>query len=301
MVVTEGPQLWPFFTMCDLTALTPAISSTQQQMAQDMAVEWLWSNTGRQFGTRATTYRPQSRGRGAPGWPMLGLQPVDSSIYAYYNGALGGSGDSDWTVEHDQVLELPGPVVSVESVYIAGVLLDPSTYRLDGNYLVRQDGGFWPRTQNMIAPVGSADTWIVDYTRGRAPSSFGQYATGLLICYFGKQLSQGKPCQLPWNTTAVSRAGVSIQRDASKMTSPVPEVDMWVSMVNPSGLREQPKVWSPDVDRNRWPYAGSYQVTAAPQGMSVGDITQLADFLVLGPTAPVPPGTPPGTVIFRTE
>lgn len=295
MLLTEGTLTWPYLAACDATTL--GLSTGQFQQAVDTGVEWIWSNTARRFGTRPVTYRPQSRGRRVPGWPNIGLQPVDSG---YYNLT---TVTEDWAPETDQILELPGPVVSVESVVIEGAALDPAAYRLDGGWLVRQDGGFWPRTQNLIAALGAVDTWAVNYTRGRVPSTYGQYATGLLICYLAKQLASGRPCAVPYNTTSVSRAGVTIQRDATKgaMTSPVPEVDSWVAMVNPRGLMEEPKVWSPDIARNRRPYAGSYDFTTAPQGMSVGDITALADFLVLGPTQPVPPGTPAGTVIFRTE
>jgi hypothetical protein len=201
------------------------------------------------------------------------------------------------------VLKLPPPVASIQAVEINGVAVDPTLYRQEGDFLVRQDGGFWPRTQNMIAALGALDTWCVRYTRGYPPSLYGQWATGKLICYFANQVIKGQPCELPLNTSGVTRAGVTIAKDPKKgaATSPVPEVDRWLALVNPEGLQSEPKVWSPDVDRNRRPFAGSYEGTAAPQGMSLGDIRSVADVLVLGPTDPVPPGLPVGTVIFREE
>jgi len=294
--MTEGPVQWAYAADC--TASSLGIPQPQFQQAIDRAVEWLWSRTGRRYGTRTVVYRPQTRARGVPGWPGIGLQPFGA---ATYSGMWGF--DSDWAPERDQTLELPPPVASVESVTINGTIVDPQIWRVEGNWLVRQDGGYWPRTQNMIAALGSADTWAVSYTRGTPPSPFGQYATGRLICYFGGLIGSGKPCVMPYNTTRVTRAGVSIERDPGKagQTSPVPEVDQWIQMVNPNGLTSEPLVWSPDVDRGRWPFAGSYLQTTAPQGMSIGDITQLADFLVLGPTDPVPAGTPVGTVIFRSD
>lgn len=299
MTMTEGPLVWEFYPACDLTALVPPLTSGQQTQVIAQAVEWLWVRSARRYGTRSAVYRPQSRGRGRPGWPYVGLQPYGSSPLALMEVAV----DDDWSIESDQVLKLPPPVATIEAVEINGVAVDPTLYRREGDYLVRQDGGMWPRTQNMIAALGLLDTWCVRYTRGYPPSAYGQWATGKLICYFATQASQGKPCELPLNTTSVSRAGVSIQRDPKKgaPTSPVPEVDRWLTLVNPEGLQSEPKVWSPDVDRNRRPFAGSYEGTTPPQGVWTAGAVTSATVLVLGPTDPVPPGTPIGTVIFREE
>lgn len=303
MWLSEGPLTWPYVTgVCDMTAL--GLTTAQQTMVVANAVEWMWAHSGRFYGTRAAVYRPQSRGRGVPGWPGIGLQPVGAGGTALLMMGL----DEDWSVESDQTLELPGPAVSVQSVEINGVTVDPTLYRLDGRWLVRQDGQFWPRTQNMIAALGQQDTWAVHYTRGQPVSDFGVYATAMLICYFAKRVLAGLTCDLPYNTTSVSRGGVAIARDkndaqgrASGKNSPVPAVDQWLEMVNPNNLQAQPKVWSPDTARNRRPYAGSYLGSTAPQGMSLGDIRNLADVLVLAPGGPVPPGTPIGTVIYREQ
>lgn len=295
-MLTEGTLTWPY-TSGVADADLGQLSTALQAVAIQTAVEWMWGNSGRVYGTRAAVYRPQARGRGVPGWPGIGLQPVPGAA-----GALLELGQDDvWTVEDDQTLELPGPVASVESVQINGVPADPSVWRLDGRWLVRQDGSFWPTTQNMIAPLGQPDTWAVMYTRGYPPSQFGQYATAKLIDYFAKQLKSGSPCHLPWNTTTVSRAGVTVTRDANKAvkTSPVPEVDQWIALVNPAGLIAQPRVWSPDLRRNKKPYANSYLATAPPQGVPFGDVASLSDVLVLAPGEPVPAGTPIGTVILR--
>jgi len=289
VTLTSGPLAWPYIPAC--TAVSLGITTDQYTQASVNAAEWMWSHSARRYGTRTTVYRPQSRERGYAA-PWAGLQPVG-----------GWTGIQPDTVEHDQVLELPPPAASITTVTVNGTAVDPTLWRQEGNWLVRQDGGFWPRTQNMLAALGSADTWAVTYERGLAVSPWGQYATGLLICYFARQLSAGRPCVMPYNTTSVTRAGVTIQRDkaTADKTSPVPEVDQWLAQVNPHGLAQAPAVWSPDTDRNRWPFSGSYTATQAPQGMSIGDVTQLADFLVLTPGQTVPEGTPVGTVILRTQ
>lgn len=295
----EGVLSWPFFPACDLTNDYPALTDPQRSQVVAQAVEWLWSRSGRQYGTRTITLRPQAKphryvGAGLPGY---GLQPVGA-----FTGLGWGPGwDEDRSPENDQVLQLDGPVVSVTEVRINGVLLDGGVWRQEGNWLVRQDGGTWPRTQNMVAPLGVDGTWSVTYVRGFPVTPLGQYATGKLICHFAKQMAAGQPCQLPMNTTTVTRAGVSIQRDASKaaQTSPVPEVDQWLALVNPRNLTSAPKVWSPDVQRHHSnPFAGSYYTedSTPPIGQPV-----TTGFLVLGPTDPVPAGVAVGTVILRTQ
>lgn len=64
MTVQEGVLAWPFIPACDLVADYPTLTGQQRSEAVDAAVEWVWSHTGRQFGTRAVVLRPQTRSRG---------------------------------------------------------------------------------------------------------------------------------------------------------------------------------------------------------------------------------------------
>lgn len=300
MTLQEGPLAWPYLPLCDLAADPLGLTSAQQDTVIALAVEWMWSRSARRFGTRPVLFRPPTVQPmrtvnlfyGAP------LGGVYGSGYPGY-GYSGGCNGDDWA--RQRVLELPGPVVSVQQVIINGAVLDPEGYRLDGKYLVRHDGAAWPQTQNMIAAPGNTDTWSIAYTRGEPVSTFGQYATGRLICYFAKKFQAGEACELPYNTTGVTRGGVSIRRDTSKaaQTSPVPEVDQWLSMVNPNGLQAPPVVWSPDGPRARWPYGGSLAGQTQndpPQGQP-----SAFNVLVLNPDEQVPPGTPAGTVILWTD
>lgn len=291
MGMQEGTLTWPYVAACDPATEFPQLSPEQQAVAVRLAVEWMWSRSGRRYGTRPVVYRPAAA-----------HQP-HRPAYASYGYGYGAVTALPWqrpgSRESRQVLELPPPVASVESVTINGAPLDPQLWRVDGRVLVRQDGGDWPQTQTMIAALGSPDTWAVNYTRGYPVPIFGQYATGRLVCYFDRQMSAGKPCELPYNTTTVSRGGVTINRDKGKagQTSPVPEVEQWLAMVNPDGLRSEPAVWSPDFPRASDPYPGSYTTGTVPP---VGQASQFS-VLVLPPDADVPPGTPPGTVILWTD
>lgn len=292
--MTEGPLTWPFYPACDMGAL--GLSPEQQTQVIAVAVEWLWANSGRQFGTRAVVYRPQAIAPARSQLVPSFLQPVSGSPWGYGYGNL-SSDECD--PARAFVLELPEPAVSVEQVQIGAVVVDPQVYRLDGKWLVRQDQQPWPTTQNLISPLGAENTWAVSYTRGLLPDPFGQYACGKLICKVANDVKSGKPCAVPFNATMVSRAGVTVQRDITKAlkTTGVSEADQWVALVNPVGLQSNPAVWSPDLPRNRWAFAGS--LTTQEQGFTGFAVD--ASFLVLGPTDPVPDGTPVGTLIFRTE
>lgn len=294
MTSTEGPLTWAYTPEC--TASSLGISDEEFAQAIAIAVEFMWAQSARRYGTRAVIYRPQTYIAGMAPWGLTWLQPMNFPLYGYNNGCY----NQDSGPELRQIVELDPPVVSIESVLIAGVSVDQALWRQENNYLVRQDGLDWPRTQNMIAPLGAADTWSVQYTRGLPVSPYGQLATGKLICYLGTQIKNGGPCAVPYNTSRVTRGGVTVERDtknAQKVTG-VTEVDRWLAMVNPNNLQQEPVIWSPDVPRHRKPFAGSYASSAtgaAPVGVPNADV------LVLGPTDPVPAGTPVGTVILRSE
>jgi hypothetical protein len=251
VTLSEGPLSWPIAPNCDAASL--AITDAQWADAQARAIEWCWALSGRFYGTRDAMYRPAAL---LPSGCCDGLPPYLMTWFGQGWPFEGDPRTSDPTAR--KVLELPRPAVSVTDVRIEGVALAPAAYRLEGNYLVRQDGDQWPTTQDMIAAAGSPNTWSVDFQRGVTVPAQGQYAAGVLACELGKQIGGGK-CRIAFNATTVTRAGVTINRDIlmAARTTGVAEVDQWVAVVNPQGLAREPGVWSPDVPRNPWPFAGS--------------------------------------------
>lgn len=251
MQLVEGALSWPL-----LPAEQPDTATDDDvwAAAADAAVDWLWRNTAMMFGTRPVTYRPQALIRDGECWQaaLPYLQSVYSTVLA------GGWSDRAAAMA---VLELPGPVQApVAEVRIAGAVLDAGAYRLDGRYLVRTDGESWPTTQNLLADEGAADTWAVDYTRGRPVPVAGQVAAAQLAAAWYPAFA-GEPgkCRLPYNATTVSRGGVTVNRDVLKAlkTSGVQLADVWVASVNPSGAATPGGVWSPDLPRGGRPYHGS--------------------------------------------
>lgn len=254
MLLTVGPLQWPTDPAGPPVGADPGLWAT----AVATAVDVLWSRSGRQFGTRAATYRPQGLDWSAGYWDTL---PV---LFATWGGTW------DWPINPPvnaisrRVLELPGPasaVTEVQTVDGAGVVtvVAPAAYRLDGNFLVRVDGNDWPVTQDLRANDGQANTWHVKYSRGNAVPAAGQTAAYLLAVQVLAALNGSKACTLPYNTTTVSRGGVTINRDALKgaKTTGVEAADRWLDAVNPQGLAQPPAIWTPDLPRGGRPYAGS--------------------------------------------
>lgn len=147
---------------------------------------------------------------------------------------------------------LPGPVGSIQSVYIDGDLLPRSAYRVDnGNRLVRVDGEAWPGCQDMTLPA--EEGFSITYYRGAAPNIMTRAAAGRLALEFYKACA-GDACQLPDNIVRVSRGGESYEfepLDFPEGKTGLREVDAVIRIYNPYGLRSAPTVTSPDMQNQR--------------------------------------------------
>lgn len=152
---------------------------------------------------------------------------------------------------------LPGPVGEVIEVKVDGDVADPGNYRLDANRLVWTGGGDcpWPACQDMAAADTEADTFAVTYLNSYPVDSMGAYAAGLLAAEFAKACSGGK-CRLPATVTSVSRQGITYEVAAGTFpngTTGIREIDAYIGLWNPGHLRQQTRVWSPDVRGPRVP------------------------------------------------
>lgn len=265
MIIEQSDLTWPYTPACDMDkmGLTPA----QQAVAVALGTEWLWMLTARRYGVRTVVDRPATSAT----WRCFAdVPPYLVSMY----GSLAWPFDTDprtGYVSSRQWVELARDASAVTAVTITApattavpspptVVVDPSAYRLEGNYLVRQDGGEWPQTQDMIAALGSPNTWSVAYSRGVPPSAWGQYAAGLLIQQFAQAIIGDTNCKLPYNVLTAARSGVTITKNVLKAasTTGIALVDQYVAAENPNALQSPGSVWSPDVSRNQPPYRGSY-------------------------------------------
>ncbi|MBV9919270.1 MAG: hypothetical protein JOY78_00225 [Pseudonocardia sp.] len=244
---------WPVDRSCYLALPEPsdptyAARLAQQNAAEDLAVQILWSLSGRQFGVCEATARPWSpppqdewRYRYPSGDPIAPFIPV------YWGGSwinMTCSCRRRCTLTGPRAAHLPGPVNEIVTVTEAGVVLDPSQYALEGEVLYRV-GQAWP-PQNLDRPLGEPNTWSVDYLRGYpAPAGVATFV-GLLTKEF-LAACNGDKCRLPRTVTGVTRQGVSYQVYnpqtiyASGKTG-LAEIDLWLAAINPHAAMAAPKV-----------------------------------------------------------
>lgn len=125
-----------------------------------------------------------------------------------------------------------------------GDLADTDYYLVNDAYLVRPNRGTW-----------DFETGVeVEYNYGVAPPAMGRQAAialgnQMLLAYMGSD-----SCTLPDRVTSVSRQGVSLtildpQDFLKEGRTGIYEVDLFLSVSNPTGARKRAKVFSPDKPR----------------------------------------------------
>jgi hypothetical protein len=158
-------------------------------------------------------------------------------------------------------IELTGPVLAVDEIWIDGVLLPPTAYRVDnGKYLVRIDGECWPECNDlskpyMVVPDGPGEeavlgTWAVTYRHGLPIPAGGAEVAGLLACEIAKAICNDKSCALPTRVREISREGITIAMlddftGLSEGMTGLWLVDSWI-MTNRPGRPSHFSVWSPE-------------------------------------------------------
>jgi hypothetical protein len=146
--------------------------------------------------------------------------------------------------------------LTVTEVDIAGVILEPDDYRLEGGFLYRLDGGNWPCCQDLGAAVGEEDTFSVTITYGAAVPQIGLEAAKVLASELVRSCTPGETCALPQRVTNITRQGVSMTL-LDPMTfldqglTGLYSVDLFLSTVNPGGFRRPSSAWSPDLPSSR--------------------------------------------------
>lgn len=230
--------------------------------AEAYATGLVWALTGRQFGVCQVTVRPCGSRCRTGGWETFPVQ-TDG---AYGTPAWGGMTPYSWNgtwrncacpgaCSCDARCEvwLPGPVASVTDVYVDGVLLPDTAYRVDaGGILVRTDGDCWPECQDLdLSDPADAGTFFVTYGRGRPVPLGGDVVVGIVACEFAKYCA-GAECRLPRQLTSLTRQGVEITvPDFSEAINAgltgIPEVDAWIRAYNPARKAQRARVFSPDV------------------------------------------------------
>lgn len=256
-------ETWPLDTSClpddwDPDALTP-----EQMFALQVATELLWRLSGGRYGLCEITVRPcRKRCTGSFNFGLYGgLQPY---VYGGQWLNAGCSCDSDCGCGPICEIALPGPVDSIVSVVVDGVTLAPDSYRVDNaKWLVRvgQTSDCWPECQHLELPPTEVGTFAVTYNKGIPVPPAGIRAVTAYALEIWKACVGAGGCRLPSRVTDITREGVTMTMmdplDFLKdgLTG-IPEVDIWLTAVNPYGQRDQSRMYSPRRSaprRQTWP------------------------------------------------
>ena len=247
-----GP--WPLDSTCLPDSWDPEALTPEQEQALAVATEILWRLSAGKYGLCEVTVRPckQTCFDAVPGmYPISGW--VRPYVYAgqWINSGCACSGSCGCGPLCE--LLLPGPVHSVSEVLVDGVVLAPSSYRVDNaRWLVREDTTVdcWPVCQRLDLPSTEVGTFAVTYERGIPVPPAGVRAVTKYAVEVWKACLNLNGCRLPSRVRDIVREGISMTlmdpMDYLKdgLTG-LADVDIWLSAVNPGGHRDRTRVYSP--------------------------------------------------------
>jgi hypothetical protein len=229
-----------------------SLTVAEQTAAAEAATFVLWAATGRQYGVCDQTVRPCGR------WPCdegtAGYYWSNGTWYPYILDGLWFNcpcGPDLCTCGARCKVYLPGPVASVSSVSVDGVVVDPSAYRVDdARWLIRTDGDCWPARQNFDVDSG-VGTFSVTYGRGTAVPAYLLSAAGTYACEWAKMCA-GADCQIPMRVVTLTRQGttfdgVNFDQLLERGLTGVQSVDQIIVMANPHRLTGRLRIMSPEV------------------------------------------------------
>lgn len=253
--------LWPVDTAC-FTADWEALDPATQDRALALASSTLNRLTGYRVGGCPILVRP-CKASCAEGWPSYaamygsggssaGFSPVNyGGVWVNSCGCSTACGCSALCE-----INLPGPVGEVYEVTLDGQVVNPDNYRVDnGTKLVwvGVEECPWPTCQDLAAPLTEANTFGIEYLNSYPVDALGAYAAAILAMEYAKACT-GAKCRLPAGVTSVSRQGVSFEITSGAfpggMTG-IREVDTYIALWNPEGLRQSASVWFPGKDTPR--------------------------------------------------
>lgn len=259
---------WPVDWSCADPDWVAGLDDGVKARAEALAASSLRALTGYQVGGCPIRVRPCASGCGNPsGYIEAPVQGGSASALGARVGQwwahIGVDGNwvntscgcrTECSCAYVPEVKLPGPVGEITLVSIDGAVLDASAYRVDnGNRLVRQDGGDWPKCQDMAAPAGGEGTFVVEYLQGYPVDGLGSFAAGKLAIEFA-QACTGGSCALPTGVQSITRMGVTLEIPTGMFEGGVTgivEVDAYIRLWNPNALKVPSQVWSPDIGRPR--------------------------------------------------
>jgi hypothetical protein len=246
-----GQCPWPLDPAC-LTTEWDAFAPEVQERATLLASATLHRLTGYRVGGCPITVRPCK-----PSCAIAVIPPYMAghaqwmvptiTMQGMWINSCGCTTDCSCT-EVCEVL-LPEPVGEVYEVLLDGN--DVTEYRVDGNRLVWTGTGGcpWPTCQDMAADTTEPNTFAVTYLNSYVPDKMAAYAAGILAMEYAKACT-GNKCRLPATVSSVSRQGVTFDIPMGAFPdgfTGLREVDAYLALWNPAGMRQRAVVWSPDL------------------------------------------------------
>lgn len=257
----DGPcDPWPVLWPCDLSPEVAAVSG----IAVEAASAILWVRSGRRFSLCTTTMRPcrNDCSDGAynyDGWWAWGSYPRPRFYQGVWTNVVCGFCTDGCSCSVVSKVRLPVPVSSITDVTIDGTSMPASAYQLyDYRELIRQDGGEWPRCNDLSKPDGEPGTWSITAVYGEEPPTLASLAVGELAVELAKSIICDNSCQLPQPVQQLTRQGVSMSfLDPNEVFAGgrlgLRISDLFLSTYNPDGLRAAARVYSVDQPFGRIP------------------------------------------------
>lgn len=250
-----GGCVWPVDSAC-LTDEWDAFSAEVQARALGLASATLERLTGYRVRNCPITVRPCKRGC-SPESSYLNQIEVGRNFTPHINtfgnwvNSCGCTTDCACTALCEVVL--PTPVGRVDEVKVNGSVV--TDWRVDGDRLVWTGTTAcpWPACQDLALPDTEDNTFSITYLNAYPVDALGSYAAGLLAVEYGRACSGGS-CRLPLGVTMIVRQGITMEIASGAFpggATGIREVDAFIALWNPQGLRQGTTVYSPDRPRTR--------------------------------------------------
>lgn len=243
---------WPIDEGC-LSDEWDNISPEDRERSVAYASATLTRLTGYRVGGCPVKVRPCAPrcGRG------LAYTSGDWMVPTNWNGTwINGCGHRQCSCETLCEVALPPPVGRVDEVKVDGVIVPPTDYEVQDHRLVYVGGGDcpWPATQDLALADTEPDTFSVTYLNTYPVDGLGAHAAGVLAMEFAKMCAGSTKCRLPATVRSVVRQGVSFDIIAGVFPNGqtgLREVDAYIGLWNPNGLRQEAQVMVPGRHRPR--------------------------------------------------
>lgn len=247
-----GPCDWNVVVSDDCCPSWSTLDPDVQARSIRLATKVIWAATGRRYGVCDAVIRPCGTDRrcGECGsWDFFGGWMRPLLLDGLWRNCLCGC---ECTCAPHCQITLPGWVDTVTQVMVNGVIIAPSSWRVDNHtWLVRTDGDCWPRCQDYNVDSPADGTMVVSYGVGQPVPEDILDITAMLACEFAKACAADKGCRLPGRLQTLTRQGITVSNvDIDTVLkyglTGITEIDMVIMADNPYGLKQKNFLYSYD-------------------------------------------------------